>query len=390
MATVTGSAPRRVDAIDGLRTLAVVAVIGVHVGLSRLAGGSIGVDVFFVISGFVITGVLLRELDLTGTVSIRRFYLRRLLRLWPVLALACLAAVILYVLLPNGVFGVHAGEIPSALFYVMDFTSMKMRLHAPMSATLAQTWSLGIEEQFYLVWAPLFLLVAVRLRSLRALQWITVLVIVAVIVERFLLWKDPVASLNRIYNGPDARADQLMIGCLLAIVMYRRPELRASAGVRRALHLLVPVAAAFLVVIVSLVPIVHDLRYAHFYFTAGMTVVALAAATVVAGLVILEHHPLTRLLRARWLSVPGRQWSYSMYIWHYPITFGVKAYLHTGAAMTFAIVLTATVCAAIVTRALVEDRFDAIRARLETAKTIPADEPPMRRTRTDVVPDAAV
>ncbi|HLW94427.1 MAG TPA: acyltransferase family protein, partial [Solirubrobacteraceae bacterium] len=80
---------RRLAAIDGLRTLAVLAVIGVHVGLSSFAGGAAGVDVFFVISGFVITGVLLRELDASGTVSIKRFYLRRLLRLWPVLALAC-------------------------------------------------------------------------------------------------------------------------------------------------------------------------------------------------------------------------------------------------------------------------------------------------------------
>ena len=358
---------RRLAAIDGLRTLAVLAVIGVHVGLSRFAGGAAGVDVFFVISGFVITGVLLRELDATGTISIRRFYLRRLLRLWPVLAIACAVAVVLALALPNGIFGDHVGQIPAALFYVMDFSRMQLPYHAAISATLTHTWSLAIEEQFYLVWAPLFLIVAVRMRNLRALQWLTVAVIVAVVVERLLLYKGLLPSSNRIYNGPDTRADQLMLGCLLAIVLHRRPNLRTSRALRSALSVLAPLAAAFLVAIVAFVPIDGPARYAHFYLTAGMTIVALAAAIVIAATVVLERHPLTRVLGARWLSIPGRRWSYSMYIWHFPITFGVKAYVHTSAPVTFAIVLPATVVAAIVTRWLVENRCDGLRARLETA-----------------------
>jgi len=150
--------------------------------------------------------------------------------------------------------------------------------------------------------------------------------------------------------------------------------LRSSPAVRRALQLLVPLAAAFLVAIVAFVPIDGSPRYAHLYLTAGMTVVALAAAIVIAGAAMLERHPLTRLLASRWLSVPGRRWSYAVYIWHFPITFGLKAYLHTSAPLTFALVVPASVGAAIVTRALVEDRCDAIRARLEMAPASPQTE----------------
>jgi peptidoglycan/LPS O-acetylase OafA/YrhL len=357
---------RRLDAIDGLRTLAVLAVIGRHVGLSRFVGGAAGVDVFFVISGFVITGVLLRELDATGTISIWRFYLRRLLRLWPVLASACAVAVAAALVLPSGIFGDHVGQIPAALFYLMDFTRMQLPYHAAISATLTHTWSLAIEEQFYLVWAPVFLLVAVRMRDMRALQWLTVAVIVAVVAERLLLYRGAVPSSNRIFNGPDTRADQLMLGCLLAILLQRRPSLRTSRALRGALTVLAPLAAAFLLAIVTFVPIDGPARYAHLYLTVGMTIVALAATIVVGATVVLERHPLTRLLAARWLSVPGRRWSYSIYIWHYPITFGVKAYLQTSAPVTFAIVLPAAVLAAIVTRRLVENRCDALRTRLET------------------------
>jgi peptidoglycan/LPS O-acetylase OafA/YrhL len=377
---------RRLPAIDGLRTLAVLAVIGFHVGLSRFAGGSAGVDVFFVISGFVITGVLLRELDATGTVSIKRFYLRRLVRLWPVLALACAVAVVLAVALPNGIFGDHVGQIPAALFYVMDFTRMQLPYHAAISATLTHTWSLAIEEQFYVVWAPLFLIVAVRMRKLRTLQWLTVVVIVAVVAERFLLYKGLLSSSNRIYNGPDTRADQLMLGCLLAIVLHRRPGMLTSQALRRVLSVLAPLAAAFLVAVVALVPIDGPARYAHFYLTIGMTLVAVAAAILIASTVVLERGLLTRLLGARWLAVPGRQWSYSMYIWHFPITFALKAYLNTSAPITFAIVLPATVAAAIATRALVENRCDRLRARLETAAPTAASDdrsPLVARLRAD-------
>ncbi|HLW93860.1 MAG TPA: acyltransferase, partial [Solirubrobacteraceae bacterium] len=286
----------------------------------------------------------------------------------------------------NGIFGDHVGEIPAALFYVMDFTRMQLPYHAAISATLTHTWSLAIEEQFYLVWAPLLLIVAVRMRRLRALQWITVAVIVAVVAERFLLYKGLIPSSNRIYNGPDTRADQLMLGCLLAIVFYRRPALPASQALRRALTVLAPLSAAFLVAIVTVVPIDGPPRYAHFYLTIGMTLVALAAAILIASTVVLERSPLTRLLGARWLAVPGRQWSYSMYIWHFPITFALKAYLHTSAPVTFAVVLPATVAAAIVTRALVENRCDRLRARLETAASSAVSEgrsPLIARLRAD-------
>src|ERR1043166_1883859 len=151
-------------ALDGLRGIAIIAVLAVHThhifGWSILNGGNIGVDIFFVLSGFLITALLIEEWQSKGHVSLKGFYWRRILRLVPAL-LVLLTSLYLFAnaLLPIGEAGATVRSIPVAFVYASDFglAFFQLRLGA-----LQHTWSLAMEEHFYIVW-PLFLLAALKL-----------------------------------------------------------------------------------------------------------------------------------------------------------------------------------------------------------------------------------
>src|ERR1044071_207656 len=169
--------------LDGVRGVAVLAVLAVHTnhlgGASLLPGGSLGVDIFFVLSGFLITGLLIEEWSRSGSISLADFYRRRALRLVPALALmlltlACVSAAVLSA--PEAEQTLRA--LPTAFLYLTDF-AISLDGRAALGA-LRHTWSLAVEEQFYLLWPPL-LLVALRARlSGRAIAMLTLTLAVVV------------------------------------------------------------------------------------------------------------------------------------------------------------------------------------------------------------------
>lgn len=149
--------------LDGLRALAVLLVIASHLWIPVLAGGWIGVDVFFVLSGYLITSILVREFDQTGSIRLARFYTRRLLRLYPALVA---------MLIVCGFFYSTFGETPSLFGYLHTATysglyaeDLFVGYTGNSHGNLGHTWSLAIEEQFYLLWAPILLLCLKRARS---------------------------------------------------------------------------------------------------------------------------------------------------------------------------------------------------------------------------------
>ena len=209
-------------ALDGVRALAVTAVVLFHAGAGGLAGGFLGVDTFFVLSGFLITSLLVAEHRVRGRIDLRRFWIRRVRRLLPALLAVLLATVVAgHFLLDSDANTLLRTDAYTALGYVANWR-MIFRGTGYVAATAApsplqHTWSLGIEEQFYLIWP---LLVIGLTRWMAACRTRTALIVLCAIgaVASSLLYgyffrPDDIAPA---YCGPDTRAQALLIGAALA------------------------------------------------------------------------------------------------------------------------------------------------------------------------------
>ena len=304
-------------ALDGLRALAVLAVLGVHSGLSWAGGGWAGVDVFFVLSGFLITALLLEEWQRTGAISLRRFYLRRALRLLPAL-LVFLAVCWLFartclshrqeVLTRQGVL--------SALGY---YANWRIFRHPDVHDLLTHTWSLSVEEQFYFLW-PLALAVLLRLRLGRpALFGLVLAGAAGCAVLRAWFWQGSHAF-PELYMRLATRADTLLIGCLTALLASWGLLPRAGWG-RALLRLAAWAALPYLGLV-----LVYGRHTSDGWYYGGYTLLAAACAVLVAALVSGPPRALAWLLEARPLVWLGRL-SYSLYLWHYPLCLVHGAYV---------------------------------------------------------------
>lgn len=279
-----------VPALDGLRGIAIALVVAFHyTGGSIPLGGGYGVDLFFVLSGFLITTLLLEERAATGRIRLRSFYLRRARRLLPALA-ALLCAYLIYnailgrdALATVAEYGLYVGNIYFVVSHKFDNTG------------LGHLWSLAEEEQFYFVW-PLLLLVLARTR--RPVYWIAALV-VGLVAYRMALILDG-ASLHRMYRAPDTHSEGLLLGAGLAFL--RRGGFTAGewAG-KLGLALVVP-------------PVIVGA------WRIGLPVFELGAALLVAAAV--GNTEVARGLSVRPLVWLGRL-SYSLYLWHFAILWAV-------------------------------------------------------------------
>jgi peptidoglycan/LPS O-acetylase OafA/YrhL len=344
--------------IEGLRAIAIVAVLLCHAGVPFLAGGYVGVDVFFVISGFLITKLLLGELDRSGTISLRGFYARRAKRLLPLSAilLATVGVLSLIILSPLRNTEV-AGDITAAALYVANwhFAAQSVDYFAQglEPSPVLHLWSLAIEEQFYLVWPGLMLATTWwfrrRGRSVRPVLWVVLaIVLVGSLVYGVILTDEKPAFA---YFDTFARAWELGLGAALALAgAVKLPRLGAVA--------LGWVGVAAIV-------------YASFFFTAETSfpgTAALipclgAAALILAGTALAETERGAAGVRASagWiLALPPIRYvgriSYSWYLWHWP--FLVFAAAIWGPRLSVAAGLAAVVASWVptqITHTLVED-----------------------------------
>ena len=213
----------RVRAIDGLRAVAVGLVLAHHLDVPRSGGGWLGVDLFFVISGFVITRTLLAERARRGEISLRNFYVRRAARLYPALVLA----LVLWIASPGAWTG--GGMVTETVVVVLTYTQPLLQLGGLPEAGLGHTWSLAVEEAFYLLWAPVMALV---IRSRRTLMLTGCALALASLVA-CILWPPgdrpgPPAA----YSLPPTRAWELLAGALLAAApAIRWPRQTPLSGV---------------------------------------------------------------------------------------------------------------------------------------------------------------
>jgi peptidoglycan/LPS O-acetylase OafA/YrhL len=288
----------RRPALDGLRGVAVLLVFGYH-GL-LLAGadpfpaaGNVGVTLFFALSGFLITALLLEELAEAGRISLARFYARRARRLLP--ALVVLTAACVGIALVDRGFTSGASAL-AALLYVQNW--WQIAHPAGTSDALRHTWSLSIEEQFYVAW-PVILICLARFgrRAIIVAALAGAGLSVALRVE---LWGH--AAAWRIYAGTDTRADALLMGCALAAAMQSRRVRRVGTDLLAGISVLLLIPAVFMQ-------------------QAGYHVIVPALAGLCGcGLILTASTRGLPALSTRWLRWFGAR-SYGLYLWHVPVMF---------------------------------------------------------------------
>lgn len=311
---------RYVPSLDGLRAFAVLAVIAYHMHLGFAPGGLLGVTMFFVLSGYLITGLLISEIEANGTVDLKAFWIRRIKRIVPAVLFAIAGTAALCTLLNHALLTKMRPDIlPTVFFFnnwwqIIHNVSYFDALGAP--SPLAHTWSLAIEEQFYLIWPVVLMLIVhrgARKGSIAKGCAIAALVSVALMAALF----DPASDPSRVYYGTDTRAFSLLIGAILAFVWpYQKLDDNAGAAMSRSERLaLDAVGGAALLGLVLLVALSNG--FSPFIYRGGLLLCSVLTALFIACIV----HPGSLIGRA--FSLKPLVWvgqrSYSMYLWHFPI-----------------------------------------------------------------------
>jgi peptidoglycan/LPS O-acetylase OafA/YrhL len=323
--------------IEGLRAIAVCLVVLYHAGLPLLSGGFVGVDIFFVLSGYLITGLLAQELNSSGRITLLGFYARRVRRLLPalilVVAVVCLATIILAS--PIAQMDVLKAALTTTFFcsnWYFSHVNLYYFSHGLIPSPLLHTWSLAVEEQIYLVW-PIFLLLLTR--TAKNVQ-IRVLAIAAVTVLSFAAcaWLTSRNQVLAFYLSPP-RAWEFSIGGMLGMVPLH--WLTAHEKLCKRLG-----AAGSFALVLSGVMIAGSARFPG--YIAAVPVLATLAALLAGSAA--PDSPAVRWLHWRPLQYVGRI-SYSLYLWHWPILIMVPEMLHDHSiAIRVACVLLSVVMAA--------------------------------------------
>lgn len=284
---------RHETSYDGLRAMAVAGVVAIHANFP-VPGGGIGVEVFFVLSGYLITRILLAEEARTGRVDLGRFYWRRALRLMP--ALIAMIAVVASWSAFQGRLGERLFPMAMAATYLMNFNrAFEWGAQDP----LGHSWSLAMEEQFYLLWPIVLLATPPRRRG----------AVLAILIAAICGWRGWLllhgAAIERVYNGLDTHSDTLLMGCLLAVCEASIPD-RAIRWTARLIA--VPVAGIAAQLLVNpATPWGQGIGNILAGVSASWLILALPRST----------WP-RRLLSITPMRFVGRI-SYGIYLWHYPL-----------------------------------------------------------------------
>jgi peptidoglycan/LPS O-acetylase OafA/YrhL len=292
-------APRttsRLPALDGLRAIAVAAVFFYHAGVSGVPG-DLGVQLFFVLSGFLITRLLIEEYRTSASVDYWAFVRRRAFRILPAYYAFLAGTFVL-----DHLAGAHwsTGMTASSLGYLYNYWAAA---HGSPTTALSHTWSLSVEEHFYLLWPLVFVLLARRGPRLLA-AGCAALVLAVMTWRCFVWWRTGSSAI--VYNRSDTRIDSILVGCLLSSVF-------ATAAMQRVARWWNAVWAPIVTVI--LLVLVRSALPSAFHYSVGFTVEALLCAAIIVQLLGLSGRRFWG-----WVDSPLARWlgtlSYSIYLWH--------------------------------------------------------------------------
>jgi peptidoglycan/LPS O-acetylase OafA/YrhL len=287
--------------LDGLRAIAILLVFLHHAGMPLVHGAHIGVDIFFVLSGFLITALLCQEYEKTGGINLKNFYVRRILRLTPALFLLL------------GVFGAYtlatkSGEalmksVQAIFFSALYLSDFALAFDWASLGSLEHTWSLAIEEHFYLIFPVALVLLLGKKWSRRNIFILLGVLIIAIAIHRAFLWAPTPQAINRVFYGFDTRADGLLVGCLLGLL--------ASWGKLPPVRWFLALPSALMLIFAIFFASWDSAIYAY-----GLPLINLSTVIVLA-FVLSTGRTVTA---TAWLGNKALVWvgmiSYGLYLWH--------------------------------------------------------------------------
>lgn len=307
---------RYISGLDGLRAISVLAVILYHLHIDGIDGGFLGVTVFFVLSGYLITDLLVNEYEKTGRIDLKTFWIKRFRRLLPALIIMLIVIGAWITLFQRSYLVGLRGEIIAAFAYISNwyyvFQEQSYFTKFAPPSPLQHMWSLAVEEQFYIVW-PLLMLLALKFIPSKGKIAVFILLLSFASAEAMAFMFTPDVDPSRVYFGTDTRAFSILLGAALALVW---PSAKLSKNVTSELKKTLNIAG-----IVSLLSLVAMMMFikedGSFLYYGGMYLASAVTAVLIAVIV----HPASSVGRIfsfkplLWIGVR----SYGIYVWHFPI-----------------------------------------------------------------------
>jgi peptidoglycan/LPS O-acetylase OafA/YrhL len=348
----SGLTRRNLSGLDGLRAVAALLVVFDHAGLTLFPGG-LGVLAFFVLSGFLITWLIIAEEDLTSSVSLSRFYVRRSFRIFPAFYAYFFLGLTLITVLHKEV---NTAQAITAFFYV---TNYYQAILGDPSTWLSHTWSLAVEEQFYLLWPVTFLLLRNNGRRFRVL---------AVAIPVLWLYRESLIFVfhvkqNYIYEAFDTRADHLLMGCFLAVSL-REGRLARFWRMACASPWLTWLTIALLIACVA---VGRFIDMADYRDAVEFVVEPVLIFVLIGQLIASQSSAATAPFNWRWMRYLGRL-SYSIYLYQQLLIYAVVSRLRSTPTLAVIVTLAVVIVAAACSYHLVERPFLRLRDRIAARK----------------------
>ena len=289
-----------IPALDGLRALSIILVLLAHLQFYHGMPGSFGVTVFFFVSGFLITGLLLKEYERKNTIDFKNFYIRRILRLYP----ALLALILLNIVLSNfGYVTLNKQALFAALFYYQNYFYLFSPFHLRSFRSL---WSLAVEEHFYLLFPWIFILTVKRFKTIVS---VIIAIIIISLCSRLLIthfWGINDFAKEYTYTATECRADSILYGCLSAVLIYFNAEFY-----NRLYLSVVAFIIAFIALFLSLANQRQYFDQTFIYTVQGLSLFIIVPALVYNNKLITFN----KFLSSGIMTFIGRL-SYSLYLFH--------------------------------------------------------------------------
>jgi peptidoglycan/LPS O-acetylase OafA/YrhL len=325
-----------INGLDGLRALAVLAVIAYHLNIPYSAGGFLGVTVFFVLSGYLITSLLVSEWEQTHKIDLKQFWIRRAKRLLPAMFLLLITLNIVTPLLRPELIPNLRQDTIAATFYYSNWHYIFQELSYfeafEKPSLLTHFWSLAIEEQFYIFWAVIILFFLKIVKSRKAI--FTFILIASIVSAVWMtILHDPNLDPSRVYYGTDTRIFSLLIGASLAIIAPKTPVTKRK---KWSFEITATTGLAFFLFMVF-----YTNQYDSFVYEGGMAFLSLATAGLVLSLASSPTLIINKILEWKLLKWIGTR-SYGIYLWHYPVNLFMNSNVNTGGMNVFMVVLELT------------------------------------------------